>query len=301
VLVAESDEERNVSDVGMSWLVRERPDLSCDFALNEGGGTLLELADGRPVVTVSVGEKLVTSLRIRVSGQAGHASVPDRERNTLRTASTVIERLFAYQAPVTVSDSVRNSLDALDAPGQGDAERLDWLGHQHPALADLVPAMTTTSVTPTGLAAGEPANVIPPFADVVCDCRALPGGTEQDIRAQIAAAIGDDIEYEVELLEPLAGGFESPIDTELYEVLERYVEERAPGAILLPLVTPGFTDSHWVRQAWGTAAYGFAPVFETELAVYHDTQHGADERIRTEDLATMAEFHLFALNALARA
>ena len=51
VLVAEADEERNTSDVGMSWLVRERPDLRCDFALNEGGGVLLELADGRRVVT----------------------------------------------------------------------------------------------------------------------------------------------------------------------------------------------------------------------------------------------------------
>ena len=59
VLVAEADEESNTSDVGMSWLVREREDLRCDFALNEGGGILLELADGRRMVTVSVGEKRV--------------------------------------------------------------------------------------------------------------------------------------------------------------------------------------------------------------------------------------------------
>lgn len=301
VLVAESDEERNTSDVGMSWLVRERPDLKCDFALNEDAGTLLELADGRRAVTISVGEKLVTSLRIRVRGRAGHASVPDREKNTLRTASTVVERLFAFEVPVTVSDTVRRSLDALDAPGTTDAERLDWMGRQHPRLSNLVPAMTATSITPTGLEAGEPANVMPPFADVICDCRALPGSTEADIKAQIAGAVGDGIEYEIEFLEPLAGGFESSVDTELYAICERFVEDRQPGAILLPLVTPGFTDSHWVRKAFGTVAYGFAPVFATDLNVYHDTQHGADERIRTEDLATMAEFHLFALDALAKA
>ena len=57
------------------------PDLRCDFALNEGGGILLELADGRRVVTVSVGEKQVTSLRLRVFGRAGHASVPARADN----------------------------------------------------------------------------------------------------------------------------------------------------------------------------------------------------------------------------
>ena len=47
---------------GMSWLVRERPDLRCDYALNEGGGMLLELADGRRIVDVVVGEKQVTSV-----------------------------------------------------------------------------------------------------------------------------------------------------------------------------------------------------------------------------------------------
>ena len=73
VLVAEADEERNTADVGLSWLVRERPDLRCDYALNEGGGVLLELADGRRVVTMAVGEKQVTSLRLRVHGTAGHA------------------------------------------------------------------------------------------------------------------------------------------------------------------------------------------------------------------------------------
>ncbi len=77
----------------MSWLVRERPDLRCDFALDEGGGMLLELADGRRVVTVSVGVKQVTSLRLRVFGRAAHASVPARADNPLRHAATAIDRL----------------------------------------------------------------------------------------------------------------------------------------------------------------------------------------------------------------
>ena len=55
--------------------------------------------------------------------------------------------------------------------------------------------------------------------------------------------------------------------------------ERIPGAELLPLVTPGFTDSHWVREACGTAAYGFAPVFEMDLAAYPAGVHGADESL----------------------
>ena len=81
VLVAESDEERNTADVGMSWLVRERPDLRCDYALNEGGGVLLELADGRRVVTVvGRGEAGRRRCASGSSERAGHASVPAARR-----------------------------------------------------------------------------------------------------------------------------------------------------------------------------------------------------------------------------
>ena len=87
VLVAESDEERNVSDAGMPWLVREREDLRCDYALNEGGGELLRLPGGRSVVTIGIGEKLVSSARVRVRGAGGHASIPAGADNPLRGAA----------------------------------------------------------------------------------------------------------------------------------------------------------------------------------------------------------------------
>ena len=60
-----------------------------------------------------------------------------------------------------------------------------WAGAQHPVLAGMVPAMTRMTVTPTGLQTHEPANVIPPFADVICDCRALPGQDLDDVRASL--------------------------------------------------------------------------------------------------------------------
>ncbi len=300
VLVAEADEERNVSDVGMSWLVRERPDLRCDYALNEGGGMLLELGDGRRIVLVSIGEKLVTSLRIRLPGRAGHASVPSRCDNPVGHAATAVQRLLAHDPPGRLDPGLERALASLGAPTDPEAA-VAWAAGQHPALADLLPAMTRTTVTPTGLAAGEPSNVIPPFADVICDCRALPGDTEGRIREQVAAALGNDLRYEVELIEPLEGGTESPTDTALFRICERYVGERLPGATLLPVVTPGFSDSHWVRRDYGTVAYGFAPVFATDPLAYMDAAHGADEALAIDDLVEMAEFHLYAIRELARA
>jgi hypothetical protein len=44
-----------------------------------------------------------------------------------------------------------------------------------------------------------------------------------------------------------------------------YVAERLPGATLVPVVGVGFSDSYWVWRAHGTVAYGFAPVFATDV------------------------------------
>jgi acetylornithine deacetylase/succinyl-diaminopimelate desuccinylase-like protein len=133
---------------------------------------------------------------------------------------------------------------------------------------------------------------------VICDCRALAGQTVDDIRERIDGLLGGEMDYELELLEPLLGGTESPIDTPLYRVCEEYVEARLPGAELLPIVSPGFNDSHWVRQEFGTVAYGFAPVFSTEPSAYYDGMHSADEALAVADLVEMARFHLHAIRAL---
>lgn len=297
ILVAEADEERNTADVGMSWIARERDDLRCDYAINEGGGTLLELADGSRVVTISIGEKQVASLRLRFHGRAGHASVPAGADNVLRRAAGAVQRLLDHDGEARLMPALAAALDGIGAPASDPDAAVAWATSQHPVLAGMVPAMTRMTVTPTGLQTHEPANVIPPFADVICDCRALPGQTLDDVRAHIDAAL-DGIAYELELLEPLEGGTESPTDTPLYEICEQYVAERLPGALLLPVVTPGFTDSHWVRRAHGTAAYGFAPVFSTPLDVYFDGMHGADEAIDVADLAEMVRFNLRAIRAL---
>lgn len=298
VLVAEADEEVNRAAVGMSWLVREREDLRCDCALNEGGGMLLELADGRRLVTVSVGEKQVTALRLRVFGRAGHASVPMAVGNPLRHLASAIERLLDTPGPARRVGAVERALAVLGVDEPTDPAAIARAAEQHPLLVDLLPAMTRMTVTPTGVESFAPANVIPPFADVICDVRALPGQTEADVRAHLDDALGSEFAYEAELLEPLAGGTESPIETPLYRLIEGYVASRVPGAELLPVISTGFSDSYWIRAAFDTAAYGFAPVFSDDAGSYSAAAHAVDESLSVDDLAEMAEFHLHALTSL---
>ena len=60
----------------------------------------------------------------------------------------------------------------------------------------------------------------------------------------------------------------------------------------------GFSDSHWVRDAFDTVAYGFAPVFSMDPDAYTRGIHSADESIAVDDLAEMAAFHLHAIEAM---
>ena len=57
-----------------------------------------------------------------------------------------------------------------------------------------------------------------------------------------------------------------------------------PGARLAPLVCSGFTDSHWLREAFGTVAYGFFPLKAMDGELASRLVHSADERIPVDDL-----------------
>ena len=59
---------------------------------------------------------------------------------------------------------------------------------------------------------------------------------------------------------------------------------------LAPLCCAGFTDSHWLREAFGTVAYGFFPMRTMEPELAARLIHSADERMHVDDLALGVEF-----------
>ena len=73
----------------------------------------------------------------------------------------------------------------------------------------------------------------------------------------------------------------SPIDTELMRVIDGVVREHVEEAVVLPFVSPGFTDSRVFRQQ-GVTAYGFIPVIlePREIATFH----GHNERLSIDNL-----------------
>ena len=90
-------------------------------------------------------------------------------------------------------------------------------------------------------------------------------------------------DYDLEWIER-DGGTRSPIDTPLWTALEAWVGTVEPGARLAPLVCAGFTDWHWMREAFGTVAYGFFPIRAMDSELAARLIHSADERIPVDDL-----------------
>ena len=97
-----------------------------------------------------------------------------------------------------------------------------------------------------------------------------------------------------------AGGTRSPLDTPLWRAISRLGRARSSRARkLAPLCCAGFTDSHWLREAFGTVAYGFFPLKTMEVELAARLIHSADERTHVDDLELGVEFLRAAARSLA--
>jgi acetylornithine deacetylase/succinyl-diaminopimelate desuccinylase-like protein len=126
-------------------------------------------------------------------------------------------------------------------------------------------------------------NVVPATCSIEVDCRLLPGQEREELEALLRATVPGPWEIEWLVAEHV-GGTRSPLDTPLWRALEAWVGEVEPGARLAPIVTAGFTDSHYLREGHGTTVYGFFPLRGIDPEVAGSLVHSADERIPVDDL-----------------
>jgi acetylornithine deacetylase/succinyl-diaminopimelate desuccinylase-like protein len=284
IFAAAADEEVG-DDFGLSWLCREHADvIRCEFAINEGGGGRLVLADGTAIYECSAAEKKTAPFRIHVRGRSGHASMPGVADNALVKAAVLIDRLAAYRPEPQLGPEVEGFLRAVLGAVPPALEAVERTRLLSSGAADLVEALLGATFSPTVISASPKRNVIPALCTIEVDCRLLPGQQPEHVDPLIRAVLGGDIDYELEWLEP-EGGTRSPLDTPLWRAVEEWVAETEPGARTAPLCNVGFTDSHWLREAFDTVAYGFFPVtgdLPPEAAAL--LEHSADERVPVSDL-----------------
>ncbi len=299
LLVITADEEAG-GELGARWLCENHADkVRCDFAVNEGGGSSIAV-EGRRLYTLSVGEKGVFRIKLRVSGTAGHASLPKVGDNALLKLAPLISKLKG-QPPIAANEVGLEFLSVVtgqDLEGEAGLHAgLDAMRAQSPEnalLADLlVEPMMGITMTPTKARSGEKANVIPSSGEVLIDTRIPPGLGEKEAVAALAELMEEgpgEGTYEVEFSEAVSGN-QSEFETPLRDSIGEWLADADPEGELAPIVMPGFSDSHWFRKAFPDAVvYGFCPHREIELLQQAPLIHGADERVPASDIGLAAGF-----------
>jgi acetylornithine deacetylase/succinyl-diaminopimelate desuccinylase-like protein len=290
LIVVVVDEETG-GGLGAQWLTRTHPEkVRCDLLVNEGGGAVFEYG-GLRRYGVCCAEKGVFRFTLSTGGVAGHASMPKIADSALLKMGPLLQR-FAERSPsfVLTPDSVA-FLRGIGADPSDPAAAVAGLSAADPRLAALFEPMFGVTFAPTRIKASEKINVIPASAELKVDCRVPPGLGEAEVLRGIAEVLGGGPpDYHVEFTERVVGN-RSPSDSPLMDAIRGWIAERDPGAEVVPVVLPGFTDSRHFREAFpDCTAYGFFPQRFQPLAEVMPLIHAADERIDVRDVAFAAEF-----------
>ncbi|MGO8871687.1 MAG: M20/M25/M40 family metallo-hydrolase [Acidimicrobiales bacterium] len=294
--VAVADEEA-LGTYGAEWLCEHaRDDVGADYVITESGGFPMGGADGTPRLPVIVGEKGCYWCVLTVRGTPGHGSQPLRTDNALVKAAEVVRRIDEYRPPAQLHEAWTRFIEGVGFPPELaepllDPDRIDAFCDELPlvGLARQAHACTHTTLAPTIMRAGTKLNVIPDRVELEIDIRSLPGWDGTDVRAMLEEVIGDladDVEIDFRSEQPSTS---SPIDTPLWDALQRVSRLFYPGARTVPFLTVGATDARFHRVL-GSVAYGFglhseAIGFEQYGAMFH----GIDERVDVESLRLSTE------------
>jgi acetylornithine deacetylase/succinyl-diaminopimelate desuccinylase-like protein len=313
LLIAAVVDEETGGELGAQWLTRTVPEkVRCDLLLNEGGGEVFEYM-GQRCYGVCCAEKGVFRYAVNTDGAAAHASLPTLGENALLKMGPLLTRFAARQPSYSLCAESEAFLEALGEDPRDPAAAVARMRAADPRLADVFEPMLGITFSPTRIRASEKINVIPSHSELRVDCRVPPRLGEAEVLAAIAEVLGEgdgaslrgdgratlrqsgageprERDYRIEFTERLAGNA-SPVRSELMDAISEWIGEHDPGAEVVPVILPGFSDSRHFRAAFPECvAYGFFPqryqsLFETSPLI-----HGADERIDVRDLAFATQF-----------
>jgi acetylornithine deacetylase/succinyl-diaminopimelate desuccinylase-like protein len=288
IFAATADEEVG-ADFGLSWLCKEHPEaVRSAWCVNEGGGDRIEIG-GRPLYLCATSEKAGSPFRILVRGKSGHASMPSLGDNALVRAAPLLERLAAVQTPLRLLPETAAFLELVLGEVSEPGAALERLRALSPSAAAMTEPMLRTTISPTQIVASARRNVIPGLCEIGCDCRILPNETQKELEVVIREALGGE-DYDFEWSGPPEGGTRSAVGTPLWAAIEAFVAMEDPSAAVAPILLPGFTDSHYLRERFGTIAYGFFPMRAMDPDLAATLVHSADERAAVDDLELGTRF-----------
>jgi acetylornithine deacetylase/succinyl-diaminopimelate desuccinylase-like protein len=273
---------------GVDWAIENVPSLrEAGYALNEGGSIILN-EDGTPDrYSISNGQKVLFQLELKAKGTSGHASRPLPDNPNVKLIEA-LERVTKWETPYNILPMVKEYFQKI-APRQPPDERKFFedieKGLRDPAFSKRLAsnpvfnAIVRDTISLTILRGGSKINVIPSESTASLDCRLIPSSSKEDFLKEIKRRLEDEID--VEVISESRSLPPSPLDTDLFQAIQRFAAENDPNCPVVPVLLSGATDSRFLREK-GVITYDFCPfrLPESELK----NEHGNDERIALKNL-----------------
>jgi acetylornithine deacetylase/succinyl-diaminopimelate desuccinylase-like protein len=299
ILAAVADEEAG-GVYGAQHLVEHHWGLiACDMVLTEVAGPNLTHSGGT-TLPVTVAEKGSAWRKVHAHGTAGHGSQPYARDNAVVNLARAFADIATTPQPILITpewDRFVQYLPLDDATLEDlvDPERIDdaieLIAETDETLARWVHACTHLTLSPTVIAGGGKANVVPSAADGDIDIRILPGQDANDLNDHLRKVLGPD-RYD-------ALDFEAVFDNQanaslpdgpLWEAIADAAQVHTGSRSLAPTLTPVMTDARFFRArgipAFGVGLFDDSVTFAEMLAMFH----GADERVSVESVRRTTAF-----------
>ena len=293
LIVALTADEEAGDYNGVDWILKNHRELiDADFALNEGGESLIK--DGKYLLNaVQPSEKVYQSFRLEVRNAGGHSSRPVKD-NAIYHLAEGLTRLSKYQFPARLNEVTLGYFQRMSALQSGqlgaDMKTLAKNPSDKGAIARLstLPyenALLRTTCVATRLEGGHADNALPQTARAVVNCRLLPGDSPVEVRAALTRVL-DDPKISVTPIGDANPSEASPLRPDIMGAIEQITNQMWPGIPVIPVMSTGATDGLYLRNA-AIPTYGVSGFFED----VDDTRaHGRDERLGVRQFYEGREF-----------
>jgi acetylornithine deacetylase/succinyl-diaminopimelate desuccinylase-like protein len=267
IILALTSGEETGGHAGAKWLVENHKDkIAAELALNEGGATQLS-TDEKSVIGVVLGvaEKTFQSYRLVAKGKGGHSSVPPTDVDPVLSLSRALVKVGELRFPAHVVPEAKELLAYL---GETEKPPLSAaLTHAAKTAPNVTPedekvlssdrimnAFIRTTCVTTMLQASPQDNVLPTSAEATINCRIITDETRESTEKRLKEVIGDP-SLTLEPTKDFSTVPPSPISGEVTRAVKSVAGRMWPKAKVLHGITPGATDSRYLRTI-GIASYG---------------------------------------------
>ena len=294
ILALTADEEADGSGSnGVTWLLKNHREwIDADFALNEGGESLIK--DGKYLFnSVQASEKVYQSFQLEVRNPGGHSSRPVKD-NAIYHLAEGLTRLSKFQFPARLNEVTLSYFEKMAQLETGqlalDMKAVTKNHSDKGAIAHLSAfpyenALLRTTCVVTRVEAGHADNALPETARAVVNCRIFPGESSDVVRAVLIKVL-EDPAISVSPIGNAPHSDASPLRPDVMGAVEHVTNDMWPGVPVIPVMSTGATDGLYLRNA-GIPTYGISGFFQD----LNDMRaHGRDERLGVKQFYEGREF-----------